>query len=149
MGSAAPLKLKFQYLGLWMRTADWLDRTPILGKIEGRRRRGQQRMRWLEGITDSIDMNLSKLPEMVRDREAWHGAIHGITEANTTWWLNNNKNIVIKVLDIQLRLLASSPLKNGFIHINVTLTYFCATNCFQRKIFSFLCSWRASLWLKF
>ena len=73
------LKLKFLYFGHLMQRTESLEKTPILGKIEGRRRRGQQRTRWLEGITDSMDMNLSDLWEMVKNREAWSAAIHEVT----------------------------------------------------------------------
>ena len=76
-------KLKFQYFGHLMQRADSLEKTLMLGKIEARRRRGRQRMRWLDGITDSRDMNLSKLQDTVEDRGAWHATVHGVTESQT------------------------------------------------------------------
>ena len=105
------LKLKLQYVGHLMWRADSLEKTLMLGKMEGGRRRGPQRMRWLDGITDSMDTNLSKLREMVMDREAWLAAVLGVAESDTTERLNNNRNWVSLLVPCSRTLLSTPYIK--------------------------------------
>ena len=94
------LKLKLQYFGHLMQRADSLEKTLMLGKIEGRRRRGRQRMRWLDGITNSVDLDLSKLQKIVKDREAWHAAVHGVTKSRTQL-SNRTKKVACLTLEFK------------------------------------------------
>ena len=122
------LKLKLQYFGHLIRRTDSLEKTLILGKIEGRRRRGRQRRRWSDRITDLMDMGLSRLPEFMIDREAWHAAVHGVAESDTTEWLNWTK-APLRHQDI----LASLPLPEG-VRIRASQTAFRSCHVFQNPL---------------
>ena len=114
------LKLKLQYFGHLMRRTDSLEKTLMLGKIEGRRRRGRQRMRWLDGITDSMDMSLSKLWELVKDSEAWHTVVHGVAKSQTRLsdWTELNRKYLLSIQGFPSDASGKGPAYQGRRHKN-------------------------------
>ena len=131
------LKLKLQYFGHFMQRADSLEKTLMLGGIRGRRRRGRQRMRWLEGITDSMDMGLSKLWKLVMDREVWRAVIHGVTESDTTEQLNWTELMAATLLPSCFRWIFKSEVQmrgEGWMSLGDILESQCGENCNGRGL---------------
>ena len=124
------LKLKLQYFGHLMRRVDSLEKTLRLGGIGGRRRRGRQRMRWLDGITDSMDMSLSKLRELVLDRKAWHAVIHGVAKCRT--WLSDWTELIDSSQLVSYSCLFSAGVQQAFLCLKVYSWCICGERCTPR-----------------